>query len=86
MMGKLDEFVGFRWIRTQLLPTIGTPSIRSCIAYQKKFLLLGIGKDMMTKIDILPQQSHAVQVRSTYLAGATRLEEAGVVQIACDES
>jgi len=86
MKGKFDEFAGFRWIRTQLLPTIGTPSIRSCIAYQKKFLLLGDTKGMATKIDILPQQSHAIQVRTTYFAGATRMEEAGVVQIACDET
>lgn len=86
MKGRLDEFAGFRWIRTQLLPTIGTPSIRSCIAYQKKFIMLGETKGTSTKIDILPQQSHAVQVRTTYFAGATRMEEAGVVQIACDET
>lgn len=86
MKGRFDEFAGFRWIRTQLLPTVGTPSIRSCIAYQKKFLLLGETKGMMTKIDILPAQSHAIQVRTTYFAGATRMEEAGVVQIACDET
>ena len=86
MKGRLDEFAGFRFIRTQLLPTVGTPAVRSCIAYQKKFLLLGIGKDSTTKIDILPTQSHAIQVRTTYLAGATRMEEAGVVQIACDET
>ena len=86
MKGRFDEFAGFRWIRTQLLPTIGTPSIRSCIAYQKKFALLGELKGMSTKIDILPQQSHAIQVRTTYTANATRLEEAGVVVIACDET
>ncbi len=86
MKGRFDEFAGFRWIRTQLLPTIGTPSIRSCIAYQKKFALLGELKGMSTKIDILPQQSHAIQVRTTYTANATRMEEAGVVVIACDET
>ena len=86
MKGRFDEFAGFRWLRTQLLPTIGTPSIRSCLAYQKKFLLLGETKGMSTKIDILPTQSHAIQVRTTYFAGATRKEEAGVVQIACDET
>ena len=86
MKGRFDEFAGFRWIRTQLLPTAGTPSIRSCIAYQKKFALLGELKGMSTKIDILPQQSHAVQVRTTYTANATRMEEAGVVQISCDET
>lgn len=86
MKGRFDEFGGFRWIRTQLLPTAGTPSIRSCIAYQKKFMLLGETKGMMTKIDLLPQQSGATQVRTTYYAGATRMEEAGVVQISCDET
>jgi hypothetical protein len=86
MKGRFDEFAGFRWIRTQLLPTAGTPSIRSCIAYQKKFILLGETKGMATKIDLLPQQSGATQVRTTYYAGATRMEEAGVVQISCDET
>ena len=86
MKGRFDEFAGFRWIRTQLLPTVGTPSIRSCIAYQKKFVLLGELKGQSTKIDILPQQSHAIQVRTTYTANATRLEEAGVVLISTDET
>ena len=86
MQGRLTEFLGFHWIRTQLLPTVGTPSIRSCLLYQKKFLLLGTTKDMTTRMDILPMQSHAIQVRTTYFAGGTRLEEAGVVLIACDET
>ena len=86
MKGRFDEFGGFRWIRTQLLPTAGTPSIRSCIAYQKKFMLLGETKGMSTKIDLLPQQSGATQVRTTWYGGATRMEEAGIVQISCDET
>jgi Phage capsid protein len=86
MKGRFDEFAGFRWIRTQLLPTAGTPSIRSCFCYQKKFMLLGETKGMATKIDLLPQQSGATQVRTTYYAGATRMEEAGVVLISCDET
>ena len=86
MKGRFDEFGGFRWIRTQLLPTAGTPSIRSCIAYQKKFMLLGETKGMATKIDLLPQQSGATQVRTTWYGGATRMEEAGIVQISCDET
>jgi hypothetical protein len=86
MKGRFDEFAGFRWIRTQLLPTVGTPSIRSCFCYQKKFMLLGETKGMATKIDLLPQQSGATQVRTTYYAGATRMEEAGVVLISCDET
>lgn len=82
--GKVDQFMGFKFIRTQLLPS--TSNVRSCIAYQKEFLLMGIGADQMTRIDILPENSHAVQVRTVFLADATRMEEAGVVQISCDES
>lgn len=82
--GRVEEFMGFRFIRTQLLPI--TSSIRSCVGYQKDFLQMGMGVDLKTHIDILPGQSHAVQVRSVILLDATRLEEAGVTSIACDES
>lgn len=82
--GRVEEFMGFKFIRTQLLPI--TANIRSCFAYQKEYLQMGIGADMKTLIDILPDQSHAVQVRSVILLDATRLEEAGIVQISCDES
>lgn len=82
--GRVEEFMGFKFIRTQLLPV--TSSVRSCVAYQKGFLQMGIGADLKTHIDILPDQSHAVQVRSVILLDATRLEEAGVVSVACDES
>ncbi len=82
--GRVEEFMGFRFIRTQLLPV--TSSVRSCFAYQKEFLQMGVGADLKTHIDILPDNSHAIQVRSVILLDATRLEEAGVVSIACDES
>jgi hypothetical protein len=82
--GRVEEFMGFKFIRTQLLPVAS--SVRSCFAYQKAFLQMAIGADLKTHIDILPDQSHAVQVRSVILLDATRLEEAGVVSIACDES
>ncbi len=82
--GRIEEFMGYRFIRTQLLPV--TSGVRSCIAYQKEFLLMGIGEDQRTHIDILPDQSHAIQVRTVFLADATRMEEAGVVSVACDET
>jgi hypothetical protein len=47
---------------------------------------MGVGEDQKTHIDILADQSHAIQVRTVILADATRLEEQGVVSIACDES
>lgn len=82
--GRVEEFMGFKFIRTQLLPIV--TNVRTCFAYQKEFLLLGLGEDQKTHIDILPDQSHAIQVRTVILLDATRLEEEGVVSIACDES
>ncbi len=82
--GRVEEFMGFRFIRTQLLPV--TTSVRQCVAYQKDFLMFGEGVAQKTHIDILPDQSHAIQVRTVYMADATRMEEAGVVEIDCDES
>ena len=82
--GKVTHFMGFKFIRTELLSKSG--NIRTCLAFQKSALMLGIGEDVSTKIDILPGQSHAIQVRSKMLLDATRMEETAVVSIACDES
>jgi hypothetical protein len=85
--GRIRDFMGFTFKRTQLVPfASGSTTIRNCFAWQRDFLLMGKGEDVMTKIDILPQQSQAVQVYTCLLMDATRTEDEGVVQIACDES
>lgn len=85
--GRIRDFMGFQFKRTQLVPfQSGSTTIRNCYAWQKDFLLLGKGQDVMTKIDILPTQSQAIQVYTCLLMDATRTEDEGVVQIACDES
>jgi len=47
---------------------------------------MGKGEDVMTKMDILPQQSQAIQVYTCMLMDATRTEDEGVVQVNCDNS
>ena len=85
--GRIRDFMGFTFKRTQLTPFVsGSTTIRSCVAWQKDFLLMGLGEDVKTKMDILPMQSQAIQVYTCMLMDATRMEEAGVVQINCDES
>ena len=37
-------------------------------------------------IDVRPDKSHALQVRTVALLGGTRMEEVKVVAIYCDES
>lgn len=85
--GRIQDFMGFTFKRTQLVPfASGSTTIRNCFAWQRDFLLMGKGQDVMSKIDILPQQSQATQVYTCLLMDATRTEDEGVVQIACDNS
>ncbi len=85
--GRIEDFMGFSFIRTELVPFVsGSTTIRSCVAWQQDCLFMGMGRDVASKLDILPTQSQAVQVYTCMLMDATRSTEAGVVEIDCDES
>ena len=85
--GRIQDFMGFSFVRTELVPFVaGSTTIRSCVAWQKDILYLGMGRDVSSKIDILPTQSQAWQIYTCLLMDATRVTEAGVVQINTDES
>ncbi len=85
--GRIRDFMGFEFVRSQLVPfSSGSTTIRNCVAYQRDFLMYGMGRDVMTKMDILPMQSQAIQVYTCLLMDAVRTLEAGVVQVNCDES
>lgn len=85
--GRISDFMGFQFKRLELVPFVsGSTTIRSCVAWQRDTLYMGMGRDVMSKLDILPTQSQAVQVYTCMLMDATRTTEAGVVQINTDES
>lgn len=85
--GRIRDFMGFNFRRTQLTPfASGSTTVRNCFAWQKNFLMLGIGEDVKTTIDRLPMQSNAWQVYTCLLLDGTRTEDEGVVQVATDES
>lgn len=79
--GEVDSFLGFKVVRTELLPVAS--NIRSVIAYQKNSAVMVDG-GRKTYMDILPENRHSLQIRSTAVMGATRLLEKGVVEIAAD--
>ena len=83
--GKIQRFLGFDFRLTQLLP-VTTAGVRTNIFWQKRFAKMGIGSDMRTHVDILPTQQHALQIRTVMLLDATRIEDAGVGTVACDET
>jgi hypothetical protein len=80
--GDVDAFLGFKIVRSEQL-NLPVAGIRNCVAYHKNAAVLVDG-GKKSYMDILPTQSHALQIRSTAVLGATRLLETGVVQIAAD--
>jgi hypothetical protein len=73
-------WMGFKWIvgDDDLLTTAS--NITNCLFYHKDYIIFGDGQ-RRANIDVLPEQSHAIQVRSRARMGATRLEEKGVVLV-----
>lgn len=85
VQGQLKTWVGFEWIRTERLLANATPA-RLCYAWQKKGLQLAVQKDMESRVDERADKNYAWQVYLRMAAGATRLEEVRVVEIACVEA
>jgi len=81
--GQPTTWLGFKFIRTELLPKAA--NIRSCLAYVKSGAVLAKG-DQTVDICRRKDRNNAIQVRTTVLLGATRIEEDKFVQIDCDET
>ncbi len=79
--GDVDHFLGFKVVRSEQLGVAS--NVRTCVAYHKNAAVVVDG-GKKSYMDVLPTQSHALQIRSTAVLGATRLLENGVVSIAAD--
>jgi hypothetical protein len=77
--GEIDTFLGFKFVITELLPTITT--VRNCLAFQKDCLGLAIGSDVKVRTDERKDVSYAWQIFASFSAAATRIDDAGVVKI-----
>jgi hypothetical protein len=82
--GKVDTFLGFKFIRTQLLTL--TSAVRYCYAYAKGAIGMGVLKDLESKVDQRSDVNYAWQVWNRMFMSATRIEDEQVVEIACSES
>lgn len=59
---------------------------RKCLAWAQDGLLLAVGQDMQGKIDQRVDKSYSTQVYARMGIGATRMEEAKVVEVICKET
>ncbi len=84
--GELDTFMGFKFVRTERI--LGTPdgtdtSPVLCLAFAKSGIGLAVAQDIAVRIQERPDKSFATYVYAMMTIGATRIEEAKVVQVEC---
>jgi len=84
-MGEINTFVGFQFHVSNRLTTDGSGD-RQVIAFAGDGIKLAVGKEPSARIDERADKSYATQVYYCQSVGATRMEEAKVVEIACSES
>lgn len=82
--GTLDSFMGFKFVRTQLLSK--SSNNRTCLAYPKSAIVLGMGEEIKTRITERADKNYSVQVYSEATFGAVRIWEEKVIEIICDET
>ena len=84
VQGELNTWIGFGWVHSERLLTNGA-SARLLYAWQRRGIQLAIQKDVEGRIDERADKNYAWQVYLRLALGATRLEEARIVEVACVE-
>ena len=83
--GSIDSFMGFKFIHSERLETDDSSS-RLVPVYAKTGICLAVAADITARVSERADKSYATQTYLSMGIGATRLEEAKCVQIACTES
>lgn len=84
--GKITYFMGFQFVRTELLSLATSTDIRTCFAFIKSGIGLCVNDDVKTKISERADKSYNWYAYMQMSMGAARLEEEKVVEIPCDQS
>jgi hypothetical protein len=85
--GNVNTFLGFTFkrISNKIMPLDVAADVRTCVAWAKSGIkITDSGKEV--HIDVRPDKSHALQIRTVAALGGTRMEEVKVVAVMCDES
>lgn len=83
--GEVNEFMGFTFIRSELLELDSATDVRTCIAFVSSGIAFA-KNGMSTKMSIRDDLNETLQIRTKGRHGATRTEEEKVVAVYCDES
>lgn len=77
--GEVDTWLGFKFLKSELLTTDGTTT--DLFAWRKQSMKLAVGQEPRGFIDVLPGKRHSTQVRYELDIGAVRMDQKGVVKI-----
>lgn len=83
-----SEILGINPIIIPTMPEGGLPlsgTVRTCFAWHKMSMGMGIGQDLRTEINYLPRETTWF-VNGLFYAGAVAVDTLGICSIACDES
>jgi hypothetical protein len=88
--GEVDTFLGFKFIICNRVSfpyglTSVAANYRSVPVWLRSGVCLAMGKDINTQITQRADKSYSTQVYASMSIGATRMEEAKIVQILCTE-
>lgn len=83
--GKIDRFLGFKFIRTERLARNTSTDVRTCFAWHKSGVKFADG-GRNVHMDVLPSRRHCKQIRGVYRCGAVRTQNEKIVRIYADES
>lgn len=84
--GQIDTYMGFTFVRvaSELLAKDAN-NVRTCLAFPRSAIIVGMGDERQTKIDQLPEHNYMWQVWTQGTFGAARTWREKVVSVACDE-
>lgn len=82
--GELDTFMGFKFVKHNLLPKSG--NVRACLAWEKQGMLLATADELSVDVGMRRDKRNSVQIYVQGHFNATRMWEDKVVRIYCDET
>ncbi|MBQ7731597.1 MAG: hypothetical protein IJT68_07160 [Lentisphaeria bacterium] len=87
--GRTNSFYGIEFVTTGRLKKVsdgGTGFIRTCAAWCKSGIILCIPKEISMKVETRADKCDNWQALAKMKAGATRIEDAKVIQVFCEEA
>lgn len=82
--GTVDSFLGVKFTRTQ--QTLKTGNNRSALIFPQRAITMAIAQDVEARVDLRPDKNYSAQVYVSASFNATRMWEAQVVEVLCDET